>query len=269
MVSTFLRHIPTSAHDLGRKRSTFQVIYQQPVVPGLKILSSKNQLKTIPQHFFVDIPEPLVAAVEAAKPEQVAAIGIEWAIQQSRDLLKAGVPCLHFYIMATSKLVKQVISALVLGSSNTVNKRATVGTRLWSRTLPNPGFCSAVKLLRSNVRGAFNFGVVCKGLSSECLSAEEPPPTFLQVQPTGTFGNEHLMEPSMVSQPKSNWRAEVTGEVIGNEVQIAIRIGLVNGSKQLQIALGIAGRCGQGQFGSIVDTQGTIHPHLIKTTTVF
>jgi methylenetetrahydrofolate reductase (NADPH) len=83
-----------------------------PIVPGLKILSTKKQLKTIPHSFYVDIPEELTAEVEAAKPEHVADIGVAWAIRQSEELLSAGVPSLHYYIMTSSKLITRVVKPL-------------------------------------------------------------------------------------------------------------------------------------------------------------
>ncbi len=83
-----------------------------PIIPGLKILSSKKQLQTIPPNFHVDIPEELTAEIEAAKPEHVADIGVAWAIRQSEELLRSGVPSLHFYIMASSKLITRVVKTL-------------------------------------------------------------------------------------------------------------------------------------------------------------
>lgn len=83
-----------------------------PIIPGLKILTSKRQLRTLPQRFFLEIPEALAAEVEAAKPEHVRDIGIEWAIRQSEELLRAGGNHLHFYIMQRATIVKQVVEAL-------------------------------------------------------------------------------------------------------------------------------------------------------------
>ena len=83
-----------------------------PIIPGLKILSSKKQLQTIPHSFYVDIPEALACDVEEAKPEQVADIGVAWAIRQAEELMSSGVPCVHFYIMASSTLICRVAPAL-------------------------------------------------------------------------------------------------------------------------------------------------------------
>ncbi len=83
-----------------------------PVVPGLKILTSKRQLKSLPSTFHVHIPEELAAEVMAAKDEHVAEIGIQWALRQSVELLEAGVPYLHFYIIQTPEHVRRVAQEL-------------------------------------------------------------------------------------------------------------------------------------------------------------
>jgi methylenetetrahydrofolate reductase (NADPH) len=83
-----------------------------PIVPGIKILTKKRHLRTLPKYFHTDLPEPLVAEVDAADPEHVEDIGVEWAIKQSEELLDAGVPCIHFYIMSSADTVKKVVSPL-------------------------------------------------------------------------------------------------------------------------------------------------------------
>ena len=89
-----------------------EVGIEAPIVPGLKILTSKRQLQTLPRAFHVNIPEALSAEIEAAKPEHVIDIGVEWAIKQSEELMSAGVPCVHFYIMQNSRVVTRVVEAL-------------------------------------------------------------------------------------------------------------------------------------------------------------
>ncbi len=85
-----------------------------PIVPGLKPLTRKYQLKSIPRKFYVDLPDDLVHAVDAAKDDAaVTEIGIEWCIQQSKELKAAGVPCLHYYTMGDSEIVRKIVSAVV------------------------------------------------------------------------------------------------------------------------------------------------------------
>ena len=83
-----------------------------PIVPGLKILTSKRQLQSLPRSFHTEIPEALAAEVEAAKTEHVAEVGIEWARKQAEELLDAGAPGIHFYIMSTATHVVRVAEPL-------------------------------------------------------------------------------------------------------------------------------------------------------------
>jgi methylenetetrahydrofolate reductase (NADPH) len=85
-----------------------------PIIPGLKPITTKGQLVTLPKIFHIDIPEDLADAVDKCKDNEAAKkVGIEWGIQQSKELIKAGVPVLHFYTMGkhdtTSAIVKAVI----------------------------------------------------------------------------------------------------------------------------------------------------------------
>lgn len=71
-----------------------------PIIPGLKILTSKKQLTSIPKVFYINLPDELVDRVMACKDDkEVRQVGVEWAYQQSLDLLEKGAPSLHFYIM--------------------------------------------------------------------------------------------------------------------------------------------------------------------------
>ena len=83
-----------------------------PIVPGLKILTSKRQLQSLPRAFHTEIPESLAAEIEAADDDGVADVGIEWASQQAAELLDAGVPGIHFYIMSTAQHVVRVAESL-------------------------------------------------------------------------------------------------------------------------------------------------------------
>ncbi|MBK9285288.1 MAG: methylenetetrahydrofolate reductase [NAD(P)H] [Sphingobacteriaceae bacterium] len=80
-----------------------------PIIPGLKILSSKKQITTLPKIFHIDIPEPFHEELEKCKDDKaVKEAGINWCIQQSKELVKANVPCLHFYTMGASEATKRV-----------------------------------------------------------------------------------------------------------------------------------------------------------------
>ncbi|MEZ4892448.1 MAG: methylenetetrahydrofolate reductase, partial [Saprospiraceae bacterium] len=84
-----------------------------PIVPGLKPLTRRYQLNSIPRKFFVNMPEDLVkATVKANDEDAVKEIGIEWCIAQSKELKAAGVPCLHYYTMGDTETVKRIAEAI-------------------------------------------------------------------------------------------------------------------------------------------------------------
>jgi methylenetetrahydrofolate reductase (NADPH) len=84
-----------------------------PIIPGLKPISTKKQLNIIPHRFKVDLPNDLINEILKCKDnKEVRQAGIEWAIQQSKELLQAGVPVLHYYSMGKSSNIKAIASAI-------------------------------------------------------------------------------------------------------------------------------------------------------------
>ncbi len=80
-----------------------------PIIPGIKPIAVKRHLQLLPQVFRVDIPQDLVDAVEACKTnKEVRQVGVEWCIEQSKELKEAGVPVLHYYSMGKSDNIKAV-----------------------------------------------------------------------------------------------------------------------------------------------------------------
>ncbi|MCC5918836.1 MAG: methylenetetrahydrofolate reductase [NAD(P)H] [Cryomorphaceae bacterium] len=80
-----------------------------PIIPGLKPLSTKRQLSIIPTMFHVDMPDELALEVLKCKDNQsVRQIGVEWAIQQSKELIEKGAPVIHFYSMGRSKNIEEI-----------------------------------------------------------------------------------------------------------------------------------------------------------------
>lgn len=84
-----------------------------PIIPGIKPITNKNQTLTLPNFFHISMPNELMKAVEQCKtPEAIQQVGIEWAIEQSKGLIKFGVPCIHYYTMskteATFNIAKKI-----------------------------------------------------------------------------------------------------------------------------------------------------------------
>jgi methylenetetrahydrofolate reductase (NADPH) len=82
-----------------------------PIIPGLKVIRSEKQLLSLPKNFHISLPDPLVDELQA-NPKNGAEIGVNWAIKQCRELLNAGVKCLHFYVMNDADQVIKTIEGL-------------------------------------------------------------------------------------------------------------------------------------------------------------
>jgi methylenetetrahydrofolate reductase (NADPH) len=84
-----------------------------PIIPGLKPITTKSQCNILPKTFHIDIPEELADEVEKCKDNAgVKEVGIKWAIQQSKELIKKGVPTLHFYSMGKSDPIYRIAREL-------------------------------------------------------------------------------------------------------------------------------------------------------------
>ncbi len=80
-----------------------------PIVPGIKPLSKLSQLNVLPKTFHCDLPDALYNEARHCKTnEEVKRLGIEWGVEQCRQLLKAGVPNIHFYTVGATDSVRQI-----------------------------------------------------------------------------------------------------------------------------------------------------------------
>lgn len=84
-----------------------------PIIPGIKPITTKGQINVLPTTFHIDIPEALADEVEKCKDNAEARqVGVEWAVEQSKELIKAGVPTLHFYSMGKSDPIYKIAREL-------------------------------------------------------------------------------------------------------------------------------------------------------------
>ena len=84
-----------------------------PIVPGLKPITKRYQLNSLPRIFHLDLPQDLATEMGKAKnAEARRQVGIEWCIQQSKELKAAGVPCLHYYTMGDTETIRKIIEAV-------------------------------------------------------------------------------------------------------------------------------------------------------------
>ena len=80
-----------------------------PIIPGIKPIVFRNQLTVLPRVFRSEIPEAFAAELRKCKTDDDAReVGIEWSIQQCKELIAHGVPSLHFYTMMASESVRRI-----------------------------------------------------------------------------------------------------------------------------------------------------------------
>lgn len=83
-----------------------------PIIPGIKPISALNDIKLIPQAFHIDLPNDLVTSVQKCNTDKEAReVGIEWTTMQSKELLKEGVPGIHYYTLGRSDNVARIVKA--------------------------------------------------------------------------------------------------------------------------------------------------------------
>jgi len=86
-----------------------------PIIPALKILTTKEQLISLPKNFYIGIPYDLSSEVEkVSKREHAEEIGVEWAAGQVNELLSKKIPAIHFFVMQNDETIHQVLKKIGL-----------------------------------------------------------------------------------------------------------------------------------------------------------
>ena len=84
-----------------------------PIIPGIKPFGKLSQLSVIPKTFKVDLPQELVSEAMKCKTDAEAAeVGVEWCVNQCRELMSHGVPSIHFYTVGAAQSVSRVAKAI-------------------------------------------------------------------------------------------------------------------------------------------------------------
>ena len=82
-----------------------------PIIPGLKPITTLQHKTFLPKFFHIDFPEALSSELDKCKSnEEVRKVGIEWGIQQAKELKEKGAPVIHFYTMNKGLAVKEIAS---------------------------------------------------------------------------------------------------------------------------------------------------------------
>ncbi len=125
-LSTDIRHLKAKV-DAGAEYIVTQMFFENakyfefvrqcreagilvPIIPGLKPIATIGQLNTLPRTFNISIPEELQKEVEGCRDNRAARqAGIEWCTMQSKELMQAGVPALHYFTMGKSDNIREIV----------------------------------------------------------------------------------------------------------------------------------------------------------------
>jgi hypothetical protein len=138
----------------------------------------------------------------------------------------------------------------------------------WRRAAPDPRLGVPIELGSCQTHHVGDVLMVGEGLSSKGFAAEQTPPALDQVEPGGAHRDEDLLEPRMRGQPVANGTAAVTGEVVGDEVEIPVGKGVVQPLQQRKVAGGIAREGGLRQRLPVLYRQRAIDPDLVRAAII-
>lgn len=87
----------------------------QRILPGIIPITAYSQLSRFTQMSSASIPADLEDQMNSYrdKPEKIYQIGMDYAIQQCRDLLLMGAPGLHFYTLNKSRATIEIFETLM------------------------------------------------------------------------------------------------------------------------------------------------------------
>ncbi len=87
-----------------------------PIVPGLMPVTNASQAERFTKMCGARIPQELYRRLRIVENDSAAVVatGVQWAVDQGRELLKRGAPGLHFYTLNRSSATLAVHAALGL-----------------------------------------------------------------------------------------------------------------------------------------------------------
>lgn len=82
-----------------------------PIIPGLKPITTLKHIAFLPKTFRVDLPDSFASELVKCRSDlEVKRLGVDWCVQQAKELMAKGAPCLHFYTMGRSEAVRSIVS---------------------------------------------------------------------------------------------------------------------------------------------------------------
>jgi hypothetical protein len=157
------------------------------------------------------------------------------------------------------------ILLLMRCSSKAVHKPATELPWRGRRPTPDPGLGMPIEVGGGELGNNGNVFAGGQGGAGKGFAAKDAPPAFDQIQPGRADRNKGVLDARMVCQPFPNRTTAVAGKVVGNQMQLALRIRLVKRLQQREVASRIAGERRLREYLAILHAERTIHPHLLRS----
>ena len=82
-----------------------------PIIPGIKILDKPRQIESLEKIFHINLPDELKHEAKQ-NINHIDEIGTNWAIRQSEELINAGVPIIHYYLMNDTSCMLKILNHL-------------------------------------------------------------------------------------------------------------------------------------------------------------
>ncbi|QDT01260.1 5,10-methylenetetrahydrofolate reductase [Adhaeretor mobilis] len=85
-----------------------------PIIPGLLPVTNGAQIQRIASLCGAKLPSDFIAALEKYEDDPAGQfeVGVDFATKQSAELLEAGVPGIHYYVLNKSEATKRVLEAV-------------------------------------------------------------------------------------------------------------------------------------------------------------
>lgn len=92
-----------------------------PIVPGIMPITEFARIKRITSMCGATFPDSLASQLESVQEDKAAQfeIGVEYALEQCRELLERNVAGIHFYALNRSPACERILDALGIGQKET------------------------------------------------------------------------------------------------------------------------------------------------------
>jgi hypothetical protein len=143
------------------------------------------------------------------------------------------------------------LTTVVLRSLKAIGKESAIVAMIFRRASPDPWIGAPIELSGCDTGGLLNLIRVGKALTGKRIATEKAPPALLEIEPASSFGNEDVMDAWMTFQPGAGLQTVVTGEIIGDDEEVARGIVGFDVGEQSNVVRRVARGGTPGQFFAI------------------